>query len=295
MINIPKSKYVLSMNENNKPADYCKSGDMILFKCMDSYGEQVYMSNQKYESIDWNINNPATGPLFIESAEPGDLLKIEILEINIEDHGFMTLRPNAGALGHKWDEFSAKKIEIRDNVALFNDRFHIDVNPMIGVIGTAPKEDDFKCTVPNYHGGNMDCTEIKKGSILYLPVNVTGGLLSMGDIHAVMGDGEVSICGLEVSGDVIIRVDLIKGHEFPTPSVLNGDKFSLIYSAETLDEASLKVVDKMYTYIAEFEEIDKYELGSLLSLVGYLRINQIVDPLMTVRLEIPKDLISLYP
>src|SRR5665648_630920 len=97
MITIPKSKFILSMNKNNKPADYCKSGDTVLFKCMDSYGEQVHSSNQKYESIDWNINNPATGPLFIEGAEPGDILRLEILKININDYGFMTLRPNAGA------------------------------------------------------------------------------------------------------------------------------------------------------------------------------------------------------
>src|SRR6056297_331047 len=108
---------------------------------------------------------------------------------------------------------------------------------MVGVIGLAPNRNSIKNTVPDYHGGNLDCKRIMKGSSVYLKSNVEGGLLAMGDIHGVMGDGEVSISGMEMNGEVEVRVTVIKDYKIPTPSVLSEDLFMTIYSAKTLDEA----------------------------------------------------------
>lgn len=206
----------------------------------------------------------------------------------------MTLRPGAGALGYKWDEFKAKVIEIKNNKVLFNDKLTMSLKPMVGVIGTAPKSENIKCTVPDYHGGNMDCKRINVGSIVYLPVNVDGGLLSMGDIHGIMGDGEISVSGLEVNGDITVKIDVIKNYTIPTPSVITEKCFLIMSSKKTLDEASIEATSMMYDFLISELEIDKYDAAALLSLVGNLRINQIVDPLMTVRMELPLWVLEKY-
>ena len=75
------------------------------------------------------------------------------------------------------------------------------------------------CGEPGSHGGNMDCKVITEDASVYLPVNVPGALLAMGDLHAVMGDGEVSVCGVKVPGEVTVTVEVIKGHDLPLPMV----------------------------------------------------------------------------
>ena len=109
---------------------------------------------------------------------------------------------------------------------------------MIGVIGTAPEgEKGIPTITPGKHGGNMDCKKITAGSTLYLSVNVDGGLLSMGDIHALMGDGEVFICGLETAGEITVKISVLKNTKLPVPFLYSEGKVMTIQSAETLDKA----------------------------------------------------------
>jgi len=116
----------------------------------------------------------------------------------------------------------------------------------------------------------------------------------MGDIHGVMGDGEVSISGLEMNGEVEVKVTVLKEYRIPTPSVTTEDLFMTIYSAETLDEAAVKSTDSMFEFLVNNLDISRKEAGNLLSLIGNLRINQIVDPLMTVRMELPREVFDKY-
>src|SRR6056297_3522557 len=291
---IKRDKYILEMSKTHTPVEKIKSGESIIFECLDCYGNQITKENQNFDEIDWSFNNPSTGPLYIEGAEAGDIVKIEILDIRVEDKGVMTSRPGAGALSKKWNKLECSIIPIENNKAVFNDKISIGLNPMIGVIGLAPKEESIRNTTPDYHGGNMDCKRITKGATLYLKSNVDGGLLSMGDIHGVMGDGEVSISGLEMNGEVEVRVTVLKDYKIPTPSVLSEDLFMTIYSAKTLGEAAVKATDSMFEFLVENIDISRKEAGNLLSLIGNLRINQIVDPLMTVRMELEKEIFDKY-
>lgn len=294
MKKIKRENYILEMSKEHAPVEKIYSGDRIIFECLDCYGNQIKKENQNLDEVDWNFNNPATGPLYIENAEEGDIIKVEILDIKIENQGVMTLRPGNGALGNKWDKFDYKVITVEKDKALFNDKISIDLNPMVGVIGLAPKVNSIKNTVPDYHGGNMDCKRITKGSTVYLRSNIEGGLLYMGDIHGVMGDGEVSISGLEMNGEVEARVTVLKDYSIPTPSVLTKNLFMTISSKETLDEAAVKATENMYEFLVDNTNIRKQDAGTLLSLIGNLRINQIVDPLMTVRMELDKEIFAKY-
>ena len=140
----------------------------------------------------------------------------------------------------------------------------------------------------------MDCKRIVKGAVLYLPVNVDGALLAMGDLHAVMGDGEIVVCGVEIAGEVDVRLSVLKGVSLPTPFLIEKDSLMTIASAKTLDEAAVKATQKMHRFLCERLNIENHEAGMLLSAAADLRICQIVDPLMTARMEFPTEIAKLY-
>jgi amidase len=165
---------------------------------------------------------------------------------------------------------------------------------MVGVIGTAPVEGAILNGTPGPHGGNMDCTLIAEGSTVYLPVEVPGALFGLGDLHAVMGDGEVLICGVEMAGWVRVRLDVLKGRSLPLPLVENEELVATIHSGEDLDLAAQGAIENMARLLTETVGLALNEAGMLMSAVGQLRICQVVDPLKTCRMEFPKWALERY-
>lgn len=282
-----------TLAQDHPPVASAASGETIVFQTMDCYGNQIRSEAIDFTGIHGDFNNPATGPLFVEGAMPGDILKITVLDIQVAEQGVMAVRPGAGALGDVFESARTKILPVEDGYAVFNDRLRIPLNPMIGVIGVAPLQET-STTVPHLHGGNMDCKRIIKGSTLYLPVFVEGALLSIGDLHGVMGDGEVVICAMEMEGEVTVKVEVIKDRQLPTPLVVESDDFMVIASEETLDAAASIVTHAMHNFLVREVGIDTHEAGMLLSLIGDLKICQIVDPLMTTRMELPLSLLASY-
>ncbi|QZY56163.1 acetamidase/formamidase family protein [Crassaminicella profunda] len=294
MKKIKRDNSIFTMSKKNKPIKRINSGETIVFETYDCYNNQIKSEDQLFSTIKSELNNPATGPLYIEEAEVGDILKVQIIDIKINDKGVMAARPNSGVLGEFFKESKSKIIPIKDHQAIFNEKIQIPINPMIGVIGVAPEGEDVKTTVPDMHGGNMDCKRIVKGSTVYLTVNAKGGLLSIGDLHAVMGDGEIVICALEVDGEVMVKVNVIKNKELPLPMVVEGEHIMTIASKKTLDAAAKQATINMHKFLINELNMDTYEAGMLLSLVGDLKICQVVDPLMTARMEFPKSILNQY-
>lgn len=282
------------MSKAHVPVERADSGEAVVFETCDCYNDQIKSEETNLSEVRRDFNNPATGPLYINDAKAGDILKVKILDIKLRNYGMMVVRPGAGVLGERFSDSKIKRIEIKDGIAVYNEKVSIPVDPMIGIIGVAPAEGEIKTTVPHLHGGNMDCKRIRKGSILYLPVFVDGALLSLGDLHAVMGDGEIVICGLEVGGEVTVQVDVIKDRKLPLPMVVDNNDFMTLASLKTLDEAAKQATFNMHDFLVNELKMDMYEAGMLLSLQGNLRICQVVDPLMTARMELPVDLLQKY-
>ena len=111
----------------------------------------------------------------------------------------------------------------------------VPAKPMIGVIGVAPMGEPVGTMTPMDHGGNMDCTRIEEGATLYLPVSVEGAQLSVGDFHAVMGEGEVANCGVEIEGRAVLEVDVLKSTGISWPMVENLEQWITIAYGDTLD------------------------------------------------------------
>ncbi len=291
---ISKEQAVLKMSPNNTPVKKVESGSTVVFETFDCFSNLIQQEDQPFSSVGWDKINPATGPLYIDGAIRGDTLKVEIVDIEIDNKGVMTTAPKLGVLGDIVTGETTKIIPIQDGKAIFNDKIHIPIKPMIGVIGTSPETEEIPTGTPGSHGGNMDCKKIIKGSTLYLPVNVPGALLSMGDLHAVMADGEIVICGLEIPGKVRVKVSVIKNNSLPLPMLQSEDKLITIASAKDLDEAAKLATIQMHTFLVENMGLEIDEAGMLLSLVGELRICQVVDPLMTARMEFPQSIVDQY-
>lgn len=278
---------IYTMSRDNAPAAIAGSGDTVIFETLDCYGCQINDTHQNLKELDWSNVNPATGPLFVEGAMPGDVLKVEILNIALRGSGVMTDGPGKGITGRAVTERTIKIFPVADGLLHFNDKLSFPIRPMIGVIGTAPAGEGIDTDTPDAHGGNMDCKLIGEGAALYLPVNVEGALLAMGDLHAAMGDGEVEICGVEIAGAVTVRVSVLKNCGLPTPFLVNAETTAAIFSGETLEEATVGATMAMHRFLTTELGMNPHEAGMLLSVTGDLRICQVVDPKKTCRMELP--------
>jgi amidase len=291
MKRISKENTVFTMSKEHTPALEVSSGEIVVFETLDCYCSRI--KGQEDAHTD-GPGNPATGPLYIYGAKAGDILKIEILDIKTAPQGIMRVRPGVGVYGDFLTEANVKMIPIRDNLAIFNEKIQIPINPMIGVIGVAPQGEAVETIVPDIHGGNLDCKRIVKGSRVYLPVFVEGGLLTVGDLHALMSDGETAICGLEVPGEVTLKVDVIKSQSLPLPMVVEGEHVMTLSSMKNLDEAAEQASINMHKFLTQELKMDVHEAAMLLSLSGNLRICQVVDPLITARMELPLSILEMY-
>lgn len=298
MIRISRDSVVDRFGREQKAAAFCESGDEVVFETRDCYDDNDITEDNPLGSNRDAMENPATGPLFVRGAGAGDILQVEILDIRLREYGTMRTSPTCGAFHQLYQErtarrfFFAKNRETGKEGFWFDENLWLDCDVMIGVIGTAPEGEDVLSVTPGKHGGNMDCTRIKKGAVLYLPVYVEGALLSLGDLHARMGDGEVLVCGLETAGEVRVRVSVRKktGEGFEKffdalPVCVEGNTVSLIQAAETLDKAAVLAAGKMEALLAEAAGMDDVRAGMLVSLLGNLVVCQIVNPLKTIRCE----------
>ncbi len=292
VIRIPSSKVIYSFSPGNKPVARAKPGDLVLFETLDALGGQVKSEDTPLESIDWSRVNPATGPVYVEGAEPGDTLVVDVLDIAYSDTAVILVAPGYGALYDKKIRPRARILRVDDGFLRFGS-LRIKLRPMVGVIGVAPAEGEVPTGSLGEHGGNMDVSVLGRGVRVYLPVFVEGALLALGDLHLVQGDGEVCVSAAEVSGEVLVRVGLVKKCRPRFPVLDLGDRYAILAYGETLDEAAYRATEAAVEAIAKSQNLSFEDAYMLASLIVDLKINQVVDPYKGVRAEIPKDYVKI--
>ncbi|MBY0121139.1 acetamidase/formamidase family protein [Bacillus sp. S/N-304-OC-R1] len=291
MVVLSREKGIIyDFNKNHKPVMSVPSGTTLEIETYDCFKDQIESSETAVTEIDWNQINPATGPIFVEGAMPGDVLKVKIEKLEVGNQGVMVVGPNLGVMGHRIGKMESKIIPIRDGKAIFNE-IEIPMNTMIGVIGVAPEGDGVNCGTPGPHGGNMDNKMITEGATLYFPVFVEGALFGLGDFHAAMGDGEISVSGIEVPGKATVTLEVQKGVKLQHPMLENEEVVTQIVSAETLDQAVKLATEEMVDRLVDKTGMPISEVTMLLSAAGQAEICQVVDPLITARFVVPKWLL----
>ncbi len=286
-LKIERDKLIFVMDRENEPVMKADSGSEVVFETCDCFSDSIKTEDDLISKIDFDRVNPATGPLYINGAEKGDTLKVDILEIKLNEQGALVTAPGLGKLADRIESEETVICKVKDGEAEYLGR-KIPLSPMIGVIGTAPEGEGVPTGTPHDHGGNMDCTMVKEGVSLYLPVNTEGALLAMGDLHAAMGDGEVMGSGIEIAGEVRVRVEVLKDFRHGLPMIETEDKWISLGSRKTMEEASKLVIDNMADFIASESDLSLNQAGMLMSAAGNLKVCQVVDPNMTMRMEIEK-------
>jgi amidase len=290
MISLSKHTSTYTFSPHNPPAIRVDPGTTILFETMDALNEQIHSDNDSAETIDLDHVNAATGPVFIDGAKPGDTLVAEILDIRTAETGAALIIPGFGFLQDTLPgPFTKVFHREKDGTIKFGESIRIGSKPMIGTIGVAPME-PITTLSSGMHGGNLDTTDICAGSKVYLPVLVEGGLFGVGDVHASMGDGEVCGTGVECSAWVTIRLDLIRQQSIPRPRIETSEQWMCVASAEGLENAIKLALQDMVDWLQANHHLKAEEAYVLVSLVGDVRIGQIVDPMVTVRVTLPKQI-----
>jgi len=262
------------------------------------YGHKAFFERDRYpQGFIGPKANPATGPIYIEDALPGDALEVEIHDITLTGAGFLNI-PNRG-------EPTANTKNGRDHVivtALPSGELSVSYNnkifpakPMIGVIGTATTGGrQWWGTETGDHGGNMDNNAVAPGAKVYLPVFVEGALLGMGDVHAVMGDGEVFGQGVEISALIDITVAVRKDIKINRPLIVGEHAVSCAASADTMEQASELCTGDMLDVLEHIYALPPLDAALAIAFYGNLRVCQKVNAQKTMRMEMDMDKIELF-
>ncbi|MEM2590539.1 MAG: acetamidase/formamidase family protein, partial [Zestosphaera sp.] len=257
----------------------------------DCFSNQLISEEQLVTQIDWSAVNPATGPVYVEGVEPGDALVVKILKIDVSSEGFLVTLPGAGALPDLVKEVKVRKCYVVGDKVVFRGSV-INARKMVGVVGVATREKT-STGVPGRHGGNLDTKYVTEGSTIYLPVEAEGALFGLGDLHAAMGDGEVCVTGCEVSGRVLVVLDVIKKSAPKWPVLEYGEWVFVLVSNENLEKAVREAVQVSVEAISHATGVSWHEAYMLASVATDLEISQVVDPRKTVRVKIPKTIVDV--
>lgn len=299
-----QGKYFYTIGPYAKPVLSIKSGDTIMIETQDAFEGKIINENIKpSDVIKRPFVNPVNGPIFIEGAEKGDALKIKIksmLPRGEQPRGTTCLQQNFGGLTGT-DESPVlnsplpelvRKVPITTEGIKWNEKIIFPYEPFIGTIGTSPEIDSINTLTPEKHGGNMDLPDICPGNILYLPVQVEGAFLYLGDCHAVQGDGELCGVAIEFPTYTTIGVEILKGWVLEYPRLESANFIMSIGSARPMENATrIAYYDLIKWMVSDFG-FDKWDAYFILTQVGHVHLGNMVDPNYTVGAFIEKKYLS---
>lgn len=292
---ISKDHVVFKMSSENPAVLSVKSGSQVIFETKDCFSDTIKSEQDTISKINFDDVNPATGPLYVEGAEVGDVLKVSINVIKLNDTGVVVSAPGLNRYFTEGIQEEQTVIcKINDDAGTFEFQgVELPMNKMIGVIGTASDEVGITTGTPGPHGGNMDNTQIKEGSIVYLPVFTKGALLSIGDMHASMGDGEVWGCGVEVGGEAHVTVEVIKDFAHAVPLVETTDSYYSYGFGKNIDDATQMANDHMIQLLMKEANLSFNQAGMLMTMKANVASCQTVNPDLSMRVGILKEYVEL--
>jgi acetamidase/formamidase len=294
-----------------QPRLHVESGDEVQVECVDASGGQVRpgMTTEQYLRIDRTRIHALTGPIWVDGAEPGDVLQVDVLATRHSGWGWTSVVEGLGFLKERFYEPYLFHWLLEGQSTSSLAPAVVPVRPFLGVMGVARADDGaFRTRPPGPFGGNLDVRELCAGSRLFLPVYNRGALFSCGDGHAAQGDGEVSINGIECPLDVTLRLHLHKQQPLAGPIVeasdatapdSTPDAWVVVETGTDLATAARGATNRMIDLLASrwgFSEVHAYLLCSV---AMRLRLSQVVnEPVHTVSAALSKQILparELFP
>ena len=286
-----------SFSRDHDAALTVPSGSVVEVFTHEATGGQFALGSDEQDlaNLDFSRVHAMTGPIHVEGAEPGDVLSVELLEIDVGEWGWMALTPQFGFLADEIQSTSMHTyaIDRRDGTVRFADNIVLPLKPFPGIMGVAPPGDEALNTFPpRANGGNMDNPAFTVGTAVHFPVFVDGALFSIGDTHALQGFGEVSATALEAPMRIVLRLTVNKnGRALSEPQYETDQYYATTGFGTTIDEAARKATRYMIEYLMAEKGLARDDAYRLCSLAGDLHIAQVVDlPHMLVAMHLPKQI-----
>lgn len=238
-----------------------------------------------------------TGPIYVNDAEPGDVLEVKLEAISPRlSVGFNAIRSGWGALPQQFTEPRLRFIplDLDKGIAEFptGSGIQIPLQPFFGIIGVATAETHRSSVPPGVYGGNIDNRELQAGSSIFLPVFVPGALLSIGDGHSAQGDGEINVTAIETSMNGTIQIKLRKDLSITSPIAQTSTDIITMGFGQTLDEAFESALKQMISFLEQFVGLNAEEAYVLCSLAVNFHITQVVNtPEKGVHGMLPKSIL----
>jgi amidase len=246
------------------------------------------------------------GPIFVEGATTKDMLKVEIIKVRpnyalaasqvYSDFGGLASDDRVRMLNEPiaprryiWRLDTTRMVGVTEMPKSRVGRMEIDLKPMLGRVAVAPRgEEAFAGLWPGNFGGNMDASEIREGTTVYLPIFHDGAYFYFGDGHARQGEGEVAGTGLETSMDVVLKIDVVKGQQIDWPRLVDADYIMVVGSGRPLIDAFRLAHIELIEWLEADYGFDRTDAYTLLGQVGESSVANIVDPAYTVVAKIAK-------
>ena len=304
---VREDAYNYAWDYSIEPALEIEPGDVVELHVRDASDEQITSSSgvDDVAKLDFDHVNPVSGPVFVKGAQPGDVLEAELLEFHQRDGwGWTALIPGFGLLADEFPDpwLRISRIDAEGGRVAWSDEISLPYRPFPGTIGVAPAEPGQHSIVPpSRWGGNIDTKHLQAGTSLYLPVGVEGALFSVGDTHAIQGDGEVCGTAIETAMDVVLRLSVRRDFQIDAPQYRLPEG-ALVPEQQTayhvctgigpdLMEATRDAVRAAIRRLEERRGLDRQEAYALCSVAADLRIHEVVDaPNWVVGAFLPDDI-----
>ena len=283
-----------------------RPGDIVKVSTEDCFGGRVTSPGDiPSQIVPFAELNPVSGPIEVEGAEPGDMLAVHFVSIiparpyavscSFPLFGALTATHVTAMLHEPLEErVWFYDIDLDAWTATFRAKnsdfaLALPLDPMHGTVGVAPAGGEVRLVVtPSTHGGNMDTPEARAGTTLYLPINVAGAMLSLGDGHARQGEGEVCGTGIESAMNSVIAVDLIKGGGTAWPRLENDEFIMTTGSARPLEDAFRISQKDLVDWASDLTGLDALDAYQLVSQMGLAPAANVCDPNYTMVAKLPK-------
>lgn len=240
---IPASHTTFAFRPDAAPVLRVRPGATVRFETSPAPIERLFAAGDRWlDALELHAINAVTGPVFVEGVQPGDAVSVEILAIEPLDWAWSAAIPGFGLLDGLMPEPFLKRLPIRDSEVIVSDHLRLPLRPMIGCLGLAPAHGETSTLSPAMPwAGNYDLTQIAPGATILFPAQVPGGLFSLGDLHAAMGEHEAAFVAIECAGAASVRLDVRPGMKLETPRIETADRVTVLGLSPCGDDGAARL------------------------------------------------------
>lgn len=264
---LSKRKRVYTISSETPSAYAVDAGETFVVQTQDAMDGQIPAEGRCVAEVDDSRANPMTGPIRVRGAKRGQTLAIHLLDIAVDEQGWMSHSP------------SGLVNPVEHNLVQFVSGVQLPIRPMIGVLGLAPAEGSYTGKDVTMSGGNFDIKEFAAGTTVFMPIQVDGANVIMGDVHALQADGESSGTGVEIGAEITMRVDVLDEGLVDGPYFYRQGILSTVGAAPDLTQACEMAVENLARIVSDASGWERDCSWMFLSLMADVHVGQFVCPI----------------